>query len=73
MYVSYKRQRNNDYRFGFIRFKKMEEARNSVRNLNAVKIRGNSLRFLLLNLTGKACLGLVLFCRRKITIPKKWR
>ena len=28
------------------------------------RLKGRSLRFLLLNLTRKACLGLVLFCRR---------
>ena len=39
VYVSQKRKSNYDYRFGFVRFKKLEEARKAIRNLNGVKIR----------------------------------
>ena len=44
VYVSQKRRKNNDCWFGFIRFKKLEETRSAVRNLNGVKIREKSLK-----------------------------
>ena len=39
VHVSHKRRSKYDHRFGFVRFKKLEEARKAVRNLNGVKIR----------------------------------
>ena len=34
VYVSHKRRRFNNSKFGFVRFKKLEEATNAVNNLN---------------------------------------
>ena len=34
VYVSHKRRRCNSSKFGFVRFKKLEEATNAVNNLN---------------------------------------
>ena len=39
VYVSHKRRSKNDCRFGFVRFKKLEEAKKAIRNLDGVKIR----------------------------------
>ena len=44
VYVSQKRRRFNNYRFGFVRFKKLEEARNVVKNLNGARIRGRRIK-----------------------------
>ena len=44
VYVSQKRRRNNDCQFGFVRFKKLDEARKAIKNLNGVKIREKSLK-----------------------------
>ena len=42
VFVSQKRRRNNEWRFGFVHFKKLEDARNAIRNLNGVMIRGRA-------------------------------
>ena len=42
-YVSQRWRLNSNGCFGFVRFRKLEEARNAMKNLNRVKIRGMSL------------------------------
>ena len=45
MYMSHKKRRHfNDSRFGFVRFKTMEEAMNATKNLNGVRLRGRRLK-----------------------------
>ena len=44
VYVSKKKRRNRDCRFGFVRFKKVEEAEMAIRNLNGVMIRGKIMK-----------------------------
>ena len=44
MFVSHKRQKNSNCRFGFVHFKKLDEAKKAVKNLNEVKIRDNFLK-----------------------------
>ena len=43
VFVSQRRRLKSNRRFGFVRFKNLEEARNAVKNLNGVKIRGRSI------------------------------
>ena len=43
MFVSHKRQ-NINCRFGFVHFKKLDEAKKAVKNLNGVKIIDNFLK-----------------------------
>ena len=40
VYVSHKRRRFNNSKFGFVRFKKLEEATNAINKLNGLWIRG---------------------------------
>ena len=40
VYISQKRRRYCDGKFGFVRFKELEEALNAVRNLDGARIRG---------------------------------
>ena len=44
VYVSKKKRRSRDCRFGFVRFKKVEEAKMAIRNLNGVMIRGKIMK-----------------------------
>ena len=44
VYVSQKRRHNNNCRFGFVRFKKLKDARNAIRNLNGAMCRGQNLK-----------------------------
>ena len=44
VFVSHKRRRKNDCRFGFVRFRKLEEAKNAIRNLDGIKVRGKSMK-----------------------------
>ena len=44
MFISHKRRRSNENRFGFVRFEKIEEAHNAARNLNGIKVRGQVLK-----------------------------
>ena len=39
MFVSHKRRKSNGNRFAFVRFKKLEEAESTMRNLNGIKVR----------------------------------
>ena len=43
-FVSQKMSHNCDCRFGFVRFKRLGEARSAVRNLDGVKIRGKNIK-----------------------------
>ena len=44
VYVSSKRRRFHDYRFGFVRFELLVDAKKAVRNLDGAKIRGYRLQ-----------------------------
>ena len=44
VFVSQKRRRNIDCRFGFVHVRKIDEARKAIFNLNGVKIRGKCLK-----------------------------
>ena len=72
VYVSYKRQRNNETCFGFVRFKKMEEAKNVVRNLNGIKIRGKILKVSFAKYDKKGMPWIAQFCRKEIMMLKLW-
>ena len=43
VYVSKKRRRFNDSRFGFVRYKKLEEVMRAARNMNRARVRGRKL------------------------------
>ena len=44
IYVSRKRRRNYECQFTFVRFKRLDEARRAVRNLNGVRIREKTMK-----------------------------
>ena len=44
VFVSHKRRRTNGSYFGFVWYKKLEEAMNALRNLNGIKVRGKALK-----------------------------
>ena len=44
VFVSQKRQKNNDNRFDFVRYNTREEALNAVKNLNGIRLSGKTLK-----------------------------
>ena len=44
VFISHKRRSKSDDRFGFVRFKRLEEAERAIRNLNGIKIRDNYIK-----------------------------